>query len=103
MMRHLLCLPCIPMQKVKRRSSISTSVDIRTVSARCRLVWKTRETGVVVVRDGSLADEDGRVSSSSTVVVVVDADRDGLGNSCVTWAGDVSGSSLDVENVIVSS
>lgn len=87
------------MQNVKRRSSISTSVDIRTVSTRCRLVLERRDTGVVVL-DGSLEDEDGRVSSSPVVVDVV---VDGLVDSSVTWAGDTSGSSLDVEYVVLSS
>lgn len=95
MIVYLLYIPWMPMQNVKRSSSISTSVEIRTVSARCLFVLERRERETDV-SGGSLkhGNGDGSVfflsSSFSSppvggVVLVVDV-VDSLAVLFITWA-----------------
>lgn len=72
---EVVCLPCKPMQNVKTRSSISTRVVIRTVSARWSFVLEIIETC-----DGG---EDG---SDDTA----DGSGDGVSGSAEGKDGDVS-------------
>lgn len=101
----MLHTPWMPMQNVKRSSSISTNVEIRTVSLRCLFVLERRETGVD--DSGSLEDGNGHddsvffLSSSSSPPPVGVVDVDGLAVPFVTWAGSGGGNGDKVIVVVV--